>query len=339
MKKNLRAGIVGCGRIASSFDNDPKRNYVATHAGAYRKVLGVDLVAACDLDPARLQEFGKRWNVQNLYNDFDQMLEVENLDLVSVCTWPGSHYLLCEKAIRKGIRGIFCEKPITHRLSDADELVKLVQKNKLTFAVNHSRRWDADHLKVRDFLKSGKIGQIHHVNAYYTAGISNTGTHLFDLLRVFLGEAEWIQMCPAPVFGDKDLSMSGQVYFQNGTLVTLCGLDVKDYLIFEIDFYGSKGRLRITHSGFGVETWKVAPSPFFSGYQELSATPKAWAMKKKKMIVDAVSDIITAVRSGKPTRSTVVDGRQALELVAAANLSYKSGKRVALPLKNREVEI
>ncbi len=205
--------------------------------------------------------------------------------------------------------------------------------------MNHSRRWDDGHLKVKAFLNSGKLGEIRHVNAYYTAGIANTGTHLFDLLGLFLGDAKWVSASSQPVFGDKDLTLSGQIYFENGTLVSLAGLNVKDYLIFELDFYGSKGRLRIKHSGFGLDYWKVEESPYFSGYKELKSSKPPFLMSKKKMMTNAVTDVVQALKTGREPRSTGRDGLKALELICAFKDSFKTGKRVSLPLKNRSTSL
>ena len=338
-KKPLRAGIIGCGRIASTFDRDPKRAYVATHAGAYKRSKQFDLVAACDLDREKLISFGERWKVPQLYASAKKMLRNEKLDVLSICTWPETHFDLAQLAIKSGVKAVFCEKPITHKLSDADKLVSLSQKKKSLIAVNHSRRWDQGHLKIRDWIQSGKLGKIHHVNAYYTAGIANTGTHLFDLLNYFLGEAAWVQASPSPVFGKKDLTLSGMIYYKQNTLVSVAGLDVQDYLIFELDFYGSKGRLRITHSGFDLDYWKVSTSPYFSGYKELISQKSPIRLDKKKMMLNAVEDVAGCISKKRQPISSAQDGLKALELLCAFKESFKRNKKIALPLKNRKLSL
>ena len=338
-KKVYRAGIAGCGRIASGFDRDPRRKYVATHAGAYSQLPSVKLVAACDLDSKKLEDFGKLWKVKQLYQDFQKMLEKEELDILSICTWPETHYDLARIAVERGVKALFCEKPITDNLAQADHLVELCKKRGVLLAVNHSRRWDGGHQKIKRFLESGKLGQIRHVNCYYTAGILNTGAHLLDVLRFFLGDAQWVYASPAPVFGEKDPTFSGQIFFENGTLVSLVGLDVNDYLIFEFDFYGTKGRLRLAHSGFEALYWKPGASPYYSGYRELS--PAEWKidLKKKRMMLNAVSDLVTCLKTGKEPQGTGEDGRKALEIICAFHESFRLGQRVELPLKNRNVKV
>ena len=56
----FRAGMVGCGRIGSEFDDGPKRKQIATHAGAYSAIDEVELVTASDLDTAKLEKCGRR---------------------------------------------------------------------------------------------------------------------------------------------------------------------------------------------------------------------------------------------------------------------------------------
>lgn len=337
VKRQLKAVLIGCGRIAGGFDQDKKRKYVATHAGAYKRVPGVYLSAVCDGAPGKAEAFAESWNVPAAYTDFKLMLKKENPDIVSICTWPESHFELARTAIEASVRGIFLEKPLTTTLADADRLLKLAKKKKTVLAINHSRRWDTGLNRINTFLKSGKIGKIHQVQCFYTAGASNTGTHLFDLLRSCLGDAVSVQASPYPVFGDKDLTLSGEILFKNNVRATLQGLDVKDYLIFEIDFYGSNGRLRITHSGFTAETWKVGPSPYFSGYRELVSSKSSFGLHEKQMMIHAVADIVDCLRSGREPRSTANDGLKALEMICALHESFRKGcSRIKLPLKNRK---
>ncbi len=338
-KRIYRAGIVGCGRIASGFDQDPLRKYVATHAGAYSRSKQVRLVSACDLDGEKLETFGRRWKVKHLYRDLKEMLEKEALDILSICTWPNTHYDLAKIAVSYGVKALFCEKPITDNLAKADELVELCREKDVPLAVNHSRRWDPGHQKVKRVIETGKLGKIHHVNCYYTAGLLNTGTHLFDLLRWFLGEAKWVSASPEPVFGEQDLTVSGELLFENGTLVSLAGLDVRDYLIFEMDFYGSKGRLRITHSGFGLEYWKVGKSPYYSAYRELIPGKLGIDLREKKMMVEAVSGLVRCLDEEKRPLCDGDDGRKSLEIICAFHESLRSGSRVELPLRNRNVRV
>lgn len=339
-KKLYRAAIVGCGRIASTFDQDPlRRKYVASHAGAYFKNKNTELVAACDIDPKRLKDFGEFWKVDHLYNDLDVMLERERPDILSVCTWAETHYEMVRKAVAAGVKLIFCEKPIAKALKEADELVAYCKKKGAVLLVNHSRRFDTGHHQLK-VLHDEKLGRPMQASCYYTAGLLNTATHLFDLLRLFWGDAKWVQASPDIVIGDreKDPTLSGTIGFQNGALATIAGLDVKDYLIFEADFYGSNGRLRVADSGFKAFYWNTGDHSHYSGYKELKS-PKTLNYKHKEMLLNAVSNMVECLNGKAEPLCSGEDGIKALEIIYAFHESFRTGKRVDLPIKNRSLKL
>src|SRR5438874_12769615 len=98
MTVRYRVGIVGCGRKASTIDDEGKCpvNYCrppGAHAAAYALLPEVELVAACATGQASRRAFGARWGLpaEALYVDYRQMLARERLDLVSVCTHAPLH--------------------------------------------------------------------------------------------------------------------------------------------------------------------------------------------------------------------------------------------------------
>lgn len=331
---------MGCGRIASLFSNDPLRKGIVTHASAYAHNNSVSLVTACDIDSKRLQEFCMRWNIKSGYTDFKEMLRKEQIDILSVCTWESTHYSIMKKALKYGIKAIFCEKPITNNLMDADEIVKLCAKRGVVLAVNHSRRWDIFEQQIRDYIITGGLGDIQSVSAYYTAGILNTGTHLLDLLRFFFGEARWVWANPEIKEISPDPTIDGYVMYKSGFGCFLHGLNVKNYLMFEVDIYGSKGRLRIQNSGANMKAWRTVESKQFSGYRQLMEIKPLFKNGLRDVLKNAVEDIVKCVKERGVPMSSGSDGLRALELICAFHSSLKArGKRIDLPLRKRDVRL
>ena len=63
---NYKVGIIGCGRIGSLFEEDPKiKKKPCTHAGAYSKFENIKITSACDIKQDRLEKFSKTWDVKN----------------------------------------------------------------------------------------------------------------------------------------------------------------------------------------------------------------------------------------------------------------------------------
>lgn len=337
------AAVVGCGRIGCGFDDDPKRKYIATHAGAYNLVEDTKLVALVDSDIEKLKKYGQKFNAGGRYTDYREMLEGEQPDIVSICTWNSTHHEIITESVKSGVKAIFCEKPITDNLETAEAAVRLCEDNKVLLFIDHQRRFDEMHQEVRDYISEGMLGRIQQASFFYTTGIANTGSHMFDLLRFFLGDVEWVSavesMNKSP--NKSDPNLDGVLKFKNGVFCSIHACDVKDYLIFELDILGGGGRIRITNSGFDLDYFKVDESEFFRGYRELLKTdPPIKTDRPRNFMVNGVKHIVKCLDGKDKPLSSGVDGLKALELICAFHESAKKGgERVTLPLKESKVEI
>ncbi len=155
------AAIIGCGRIGCSFDEDPLRTGINTHAGAYSQNSKTKLVALCDVDESKLEKYGKKYSVNNLYNNIDELLETSKPDFLSVCTPVNQHEEITIKAAKAGVKGIFCEKPISDSLEAAKRMIKVCNENETVLQIDHQRRFDPLFLTLKKALKNNFLGKIH----------------------------------------------------------------------------------------------------------------------------------------------------------------------------------
>jgi predicted dehydrogenase len=340
----LRAGIIGCGNIASRFSNDKKRGDVVTHAHAYTQSPDVRLVAASDLDQGRLKQFSTKWSVDHVYQDYNQMLAKERLDIVSICSPQQLHYAMCKDAIKHQVRAIFCEKPVVHSLKEVDELAKLVKSSKVVFAVNHSRRWDRFHQRIASFIKNDGLGKINSMDAYYAGGIANTGTHMVDLIEMLSGsQVHSVKALSKPSDADgrfqqtvNDPTIDVMLKLRSGINAYLHGVETPKLALFEIDMYGSEGRLRIENSGYEATLWKVQAHPRFKGYRGYVKKTHRFGKGNSKYFECAVSNIARSLRKGEVVRCDFGHGARTLETVVAIQDSLKqSGTEIELPQRNR----
>jgi predicted dehydrogenase len=338
-----KAGLVGCGRIGSEFDDDPKRKIVSTHAGAYSAVPETELAAVADINREKLYKCGKRRCVNSLYQNYEEMLETENLDILSICTWNSTHLDIVKKAVEYNVKAIFCEKPIANTLRNAHQIVEICNKNNVLLQIDHQRRFDKFHQAIRDFIIGGKLGKIQQVSFYYTAGIANTGSHMFDLLRFFFGDVSWVIAFPSENKSptESDPNFDGVIRFKNNVFCTIHACDVNNFSIFEMDIVGEKGRLIITHSGFDLDFYEVRDSDLFSGYKELySGEPPVDVNLPRDFMINGVKHLVKCLENSKPSISSGEDGLRALELICAFHESAKEdGKKIYLPLKESFIQI
>lgn len=335
-----RAGIIGCGRIASLFEDQLAVQKPCTHAGAYSLIPEIDLVAACDIRQDRLNKCSNRWGIKKLYLDYTEMLKKENLDILSICTHAPEHHEICLAAAESGVRVIFCEKPMATSLKEAEEMIEVCRKNNVILAVDHTRRWDDRFIKVKKIIESGEIEQVDLLDCYTTVGLLNGGTHLFDLMRFYCGEVESVT---GYIKRDKstDPGGIGLVRFKNGANAFVDS-SWRDYVLFGINIYGMKGMIK----SFGMirsnkDIVKMVPKdsirePITNELQDEEIITEG----SKSPLYNAIKNLIGCLENGKNPSCTGEDGMAALEIALAFHESENQGhKEIFLPLKNRELKV
>ena len=114
MDKKLRVAIVGCGRVA------------VVHIAAVAALNQAQLIAFCDIKRERAAEQAAVYGGA-VYDDFDAMLEKENLDAVHLCLPHYLHTVMAKKAMEKGVN-VLTEKPMSIDYPSAAEYVELAKK-------------------------------------------------------------------------------------------------------------------------------------------------------------------------------------------------------------------
>ncbi len=330
VKRIYRAAIVGCGRIGCFLDDDPKRRSVIwTHAGAYTDCPRTKLVALVDTNPRARQMAAHRWKVERTYPTLEALLKHNRIDILSLCTPSDSHAHLFKQAIAADIPALWCEKPLATDVTSAERMAILSAKR--VVAVNHTRRWDRAYTTAKEWIIRGRVGQILSSSAWYSHGIANIGTHLFDVLRFLLGDAQWVWAIPSKNKEDPDPTLSGVVGFGGSVVCHVIGAG-REALLFEIDVLGAKGRLKISSNGTKVEVWRMEQSARYSGYLEPGSPKILWTGADKRRMVAVVDDIVSALDRQGVLRCSANDGAKAVEMVAAFLHSAQTGRRVSLPL-------
>lgn len=346
-----RVGIIGCGRVGGFLEYDPLRGHPCTHAGAYRACPKTEIVAACDINRERLRKFGKEFGVSHLYEDYKEMLQNEELDIVSICTWTDTHTEMIMECAKMGVKGVICEKPIALTLEDADMAISLCRQTGTRLIINHERRWDSYYLKVKELIMEGVIGELRtivgnvltsapqpgdwHAEYRFVGGgpLLHDGTHLMDMLRFFGGEVDW-------VIGHVERQTKGInvedvayafIQFKDGAHAVIEGGGLRNYYNFELDIQGSNGRILIGNEVHRF--WVREKSRHYLGFMCLEERPFPSPDVIVNPWVAQVEEMISCIQNGHDSISNGEDGRAALELVMAVYESARlGGEKVTLPL-------
>ncbi|MBR3596331.1 MAG: Gfo/Idh/MocA family oxidoreductase [Clostridia bacterium] len=150
--KKVKVGIIGTGWIAEA------------HVENYLKCPDVEIVAAADLVPGKAEKFCKANGIEGvrLYPDHKSMIDAEELDAVSVCTYNRTHAECTIYALEHGIN-VLLEKPMCVTLEEAVEICRAEKKSGKILSIGFQPRFDENMKMVKKIVESGELGDVYYI--------------------------------------------------------------------------------------------------------------------------------------------------------------------------------
>ncbi|MGH2560597.1 MAG: Gfo/Idh/MocA family protein [Thermomicrobiales bacterium] len=341
-RERYRAAVIGCGKMSRG------------HARAFADAPAVNLVAGADVSEAARAAFAGDFALDTMYADPAQMLEREQPDLVSICTWPPTHADLTVAAFAAGARVVWCEKPMAVHLADADRMLAAAEAAGGLIVVNHQRRFVESYRQARELIDAGAIGEVTQITGICGGDTLTDGTHLIDMARFLNGDVPITS-----VFGAIEMSPMGSVnpdgmgtiefnqtrkryghHVETGALGLLCfengvrahlelgKLARGGYQRFYLD--GAEGRIELS-----------GDRPFDDGSRlrirrrsgALEAVPPATLDGAMDRVL---GEAIRVLEEGGNHTLSGASGRADLEVVTAIYESARTRTMIALPIDVRE---
>ena len=323
-KKSFNAAIVGCGRMGCTYDTNSSK--ILSHCKAYSENSSFKLVALCDEKKDKAEKCAQNYDVGKAYENSKEMLEKEEIDVLSICTTPESHYKTALQAIDANVKAIFCEKPFTHSSVQAEKIVNACEQKGILLAVHYSRRWDSNYQKLQQFLSTGGIGELQHASLDYCKALFNNGSHAIDLLCWLLGkpvESAFAEK-KRTVFGS-DPDINAMIFLEGGISASLNCLDYRKYSVFQATVFGSKGAVSIKDDLGQFELRKTEQRKDVPDYKMLGKPETLFKKAEESRIMNAVEDIAfcLAQEEGKKPRGS---GKNAVYVLKVIDLLLKSAE-------------
>jgi predicted dehydrogenase len=275
LNRKLRMGLVGGGQGA----------FIGrVHATAGVLDNRAALVAgALSSDPVKAKASAADYDIpaDRAYGSVKEMVEAEEkrpdkIDFASVATPNHTHFEIA-KALAEGGFNVICDKPLTFDLAQAEELLKVVEKTGVVFAVTHNYTGYPLVRQAREMILNGELGEINATRSNYIQGWLRTrlesdnqkqaawrtdpsksgiagcfgdiGTHAYNLGRYMTG------LLPKEISGHLKIFAEGRalddygtalVRYENGALGTVTASQIshgrENDLFIEID--GTKAALQ-----------------------------------------------------------------------------------------------
>ena len=231
----LRVGVIGLGFAGS------------THLEAFSSLPGARVVALAGQEEARLHELGSAYGVERLVADWEDVVAMDDLDVISIGVPNALHHPIAMAALRSG-KHVFCEKPLATTGDLAAEMVRAARDadRVLEVAYNHRRR--ADVAFLADWLADDPIGDVYHARASWMrrAGVPgmgswftnkeasgggpmiDLGSHVLDIALHLLGEPR-VTSVSAVAYGVLGAAGRGGRVYGVSSAPTGSAFDVEDF--------------------------------------------------------------------------------------------------------------
>lgn len=190
--KTINVGIIGTGSISEA------------HLEAYRRLPGVDVIAACSTTPERVTRFAEVHAIPSVFTDYRDLLALDGLDAVSVTTWNNSHAPISIAALKAGLH-VLCEKPMAMNATEAAAMLTAAREADRLLMIGMCRRFSEKATALKAMVERGDLGTIYYAktacvrrwgnpggwfaNKALSGGgpVIDLGVHMIDLVRYLAG--------------------------------------------------------------------------------------------------------------------------------------------------------
>jgi predicted dehydrogenase len=160
----IRIGVIGYGYWGP--------NIVRNFNG----IEGAEVLSICDANQEAAKRGRKAYPQIAVTCDYNDILTSPNIDAVAVITPVSTHFNLAKKALENG-KHVFIEKPFTASVAEAEKLIELAEKKKLTIMVDHTFIFTGAVRKIKELIDEQALGDIY----YYDSVRVNLGLFQHDV--------------------------------------------------------------------------------------------------------------------------------------------------------------
>ncbi len=176
----LKAGIIGCGKIADA------------HAQQIQRIADCRIVGVCDREPLMAEQLYERFPIDHWFTDVSEMLERAQPDVVHITTPPESHFDLARLCLKAGCH-VYVEKPFTVCASEAEQLIELAESRGRKITVGHNDQFSHVARRMRTLVAEGYLGDGPiHMESHYGYDLGDPA-----YARAMLGDSShWVRRLP-----------------------------------------------------------------------------------------------------------------------------------------------
>lgn len=298
----VRVGVIGVGHLGHH------------HARVYTEILGARLVGVVDIDDERATSVGESLGVPS-FSDVDLFFERCDLDAVSIVVPTCDHYDMACRALKRGIH-VLVEKPVTTTVEQAENLLRLAEREGLVLQVGHIERFNSAVQYVRNTVKEPLMLQSRRLGPF-SSRIADVGVvldlmiHDIDII-LSLVSAPLVSITASgrSIMGcHEDIAMA-QLNFEDGTLADILVSRVSERRLRQLEIMERERFVTVDYATQDVSIHRCVQDRS-TGMLEVIEHP---VFPKGEPLKLELQHFISCVHDGRKPLVSIADGKRALEV-------------------------
>ncbi len=293
--EELRVGVVGVG------------HHGRQHVRIYRELPGVAITAVADTDSEKLKSVSDQWGVST-YGDYCDI--ASEVDAVSIASPTTSHHEIANYFLSSG-KHVFVEKPMASTVEEADDLIRLAERNERVLQIGHVERFNPAIKALTKLLHDPGFIECHRLCRYNPRGcdvgvVLDLMIHDIDIILALVNDRiKSISAVGVNVLSDSEDIASARIEFEKGCIANLTASRVsfdnmRKIRIFQRDAYISLDYEKQEGLIYRKQEGKIVRSPV--------PTQKAEPLKLE------LESFVRCIKTSSRPPVSAEQGRRALEI-------------------------
>lgn len=178
LSKKLKVGVIGVGTIGKA------------HLQGYTNLSNAKVAAISDINKKALNSAAKKFKIKKIFTDYHDLLALEEVEAVNICTPPFNHAQITCDAASEG-KHVLCEKPMAMNAREAERMVKACNESEVKLGIcSARRRFDPAVEMARQYITEGKLGKVYHTRSCFFRRRGRPGIDILVNSKWFLDSSK-----------------------------------------------------------------------------------------------------------------------------------------------------
>jgi predicted dehydrogenase len=302
MAEKIKTAVIGVGHLGKE------------HARVYHTIETAELVAVCDTNETNGRAIAERYGVR-FTSDYRELLgEVE---AVSVATPTINHHEATCAFLEAGV-SVLVEKPISHTLAEADEMIRLAEAKGVVLQVGHIERFNPAFRALQQQLTAPKFFEAHRMGIFTLRSLDidvvmDLMVHELDIISSLVSsEVVRIEAVGIPILTPKIDLANARLEFANGCIANITASRVAGERMRKLRIFQPNEYYSLDYAEQQVGMFKLLPPKAEGALPEIVA--QGLEITKREPLLAEIESFVSAVRSRTAPVVTGAEGRRALAL-------------------------